>query len=160
MWGLCDGGEGLALHGLTRAEQWIIGGTVAATLAFFAALMVTPAFWMRLGPMEVRDTRLGQPVPIQYDREFRRDFLGSWVVAIWRQNRGEWMAWCAAEGSWPYKASIPATDVDLEWLVSGDVRCSHLPPGQYRIEVAVTANPGTLISRTETVMSNAFEVRP
>jgi len=124
------------------------------------ALMVTPGYWMRLGPMQVSDARVGQAVPIHYDREFRRDFIGHWIVAVWRQDRGAWLAWCSTAGDWPYKVGTPNPAVDLDWLVSGNARCSRLVPGQYRVEVAITANPGSLIARTETVVSNAFEIIP
>jgi len=48
----------------------------------------------------------------------------------------------------------------LDGLVDGDARCSALPPGTYQVEVTVTANPDTIIARSQTILSNPFEVRP
>jgi hypothetical protein len=46
----------------------------------------------------------------------------------------------------------------LAWLVDGDTRCSFLPVGTYSVDVKLTANPGAMIERSETITSNPFMV--
>lgn len=145
---------------MTRIEA--IGATCAALAmaVFFALLVVTPALWLDLRSLQIMDAKAGQPVLIEYDRAFSRDFTGEWAVAIWTMDRGEWASYCYADGAWPYRIGTPTKKRDLAWLVDGDERCTNLPPGIYQAEVTVTANPGTVLARSESVMSNAFEVRP
>lgn len=145
---------------MTRIEA--IGATFAAASAvfFLAMLLVTPGLWLELRSLTIADAKIGQPVRIDYDRVFHRDFTGEWGVAIWTLDRGEWTAYCHADGDWPYRAGKPGESRDLAWLVDGDARCSNLPVGTYQVEVTVTANPDTIISRSAVVMSNPFEVRP
>lgn len=145
---------------MTRIEA--IGAAVAGfcLLGFLALLMVTSSLWFDLRNLTVSDARVGQPVAISYDREFYRDFDGSWRVLIWQQHRGSWQAYCEASGQWGYRMSKPDQKKDLAWLVDGEPRCSNLPPGVYSIEVKVTANPDSIIARSDVITSNAFEVTP
>lgn len=147
-------------RGLSRLEGWIIGGVIVALFAFLFALVATAGWWMRLDSLHVADARVGQPVPIEYHRTFLRDFQGEWQVAIWQMERGNWEAFCAVSDRFPYRARTPDPLQTLEWLVDGDTRCSRLPPGTYQAEVTVTANPGTLLARSETLLSNPFTVSP
>ena len=48
----------------------------------------------------------------------------------------------------------------LDWLIGESAWCLPMGPGQYRVEVTVTANPDTLIARSQTIISNVFEVTP
>ena len=123
-------------------------------------LFVTPAYWLDLRSLAIANARYGQPINMAYDREFYREFFGAWNVSIWRNQRGEWAAYCGVSGEWPYKAGKPDPDKTLEWLVDGDKRCTHLPPGDYRVDVRITANPGGVFARTGLVSSNVFAVMP
>lgn len=145
---------------MTRVEG--VGTAVVASmlLVFLGLLCVTPAYWLDLRSLHVNDSRAGQDAPIDYDREFFRDFQGAWSVSVWRFERGQWMAWCNVPGEWPYKAGKPEAKKTWGWLVERDPDCANLPPGIYQAEVRITANPGSLIARTDAILSNAFEVRP
>lgn len=145
---------------MTRIEA--IGAVIAGVslVFFFALLLITPGFWFDLRSIQVPDAKQGRPVRISYEREFYRDFFGGWDVAIWAMDRGEWTAYCHADGAWPYRKALPDPARDLAWLVDGDERCTDLPPGVYQVEVTVTANPDTIIARSQTIVSNPFEVRP
>lgn len=148
------------MQGLTRIEQWIIATAAGVTLTFIAAMFVTTSWWFSLTGLHVSNAIAGRAPTIEYHRSFRRDFWGEWSVAVWRMERGVWTAYCAAGGQWPYKRSTPDPHRDLEWMVGGSARCSLLPPGTYHLEVTLTANPDTIISRSETINSNAFEILP
>lgn len=145
---------------MTRIERWIIAGLTVMTGCFMASLIVTSSWWFSLNRLAIHDARYGQPIQIEYDREFRRDFTGEWVVAIWKSDRGEWAAYCAAGGEWPYKRAHPKQTKTLDWLIGESAWCLPMGPGQYRAELTVTANPGTIISRSQTIISNVFEVTP
>jgi hypothetical protein len=145
---------------LTKVEASGITAAVVTMIGFMALMLLTPAHWFELKRIEVLNARQGQPVPIIYDREFYRDFDGEWFVAVWRMDRAEWASYCAASDKWSYRAASPDHRKDLEWLVGGNDRCSNLPPGTYRLDVTVTANPDSIIARSQTITSNAFEVTP
>ncbi len=145
---------------MTRIEAIGAGLSGVAMVFFFAMLLITPGFWFDLRSLTIQDAAKGQAVRLEYDREFYRDFNGGWNVAIWVMDRGEWTAYCHADGAWPYRKATPDPSRDLAWLVDGDARCSALPPGTYQVEVTVTANPDTIIARSQTIISNPFEVRP
>ena len=145
---------------MTRIEWWIIGGLTALTLGFLSSLVITSSWWFRLNSLTIHDSRVGEIARLTYDREFYRPFNGHWDVSVWQMDRGEWAAYCWASGDWPYKPATPRTDKTFDWLTDNDARCNPLPAGQYRVELTITANPGTIISRSQTITSNVFEVRP
>lgn len=144
---------------MTRIEWWIIGGLTALTLGFLSSLVITSSWWFRLNSLTIHDSRVGEIARVTYDREFFRPFNGHWDVSVWQMDRGEWAAYCDAHGDWAYKPAKPRTDKTFDWLTDDDTRCSRLPVGQYRAELTLTANPGTIIARSQTIVSNVFEVR-
>jgi len=144
---------------MTRIEWWIIGGLTALTLGFLSSLIVTSSWWFSLNSLTIHDSRIGEVAGITYDREFYRSFTGHWDISVWQMDRGEWAAYCGASGDWPYKPARPVSDKTFDWLTDDDPRCSRFPVGQYRAELTITANPGTIISRSQTIVSNVFEVR-
>lgn len=145
---------------MTRIEA--IGATAAgaALAGFVALLLVTSSHWFVLRGLTVADAKQGFPAKITYDREFYRDFDGAWRVLIWQIERGEWQSYCEASGAWGYRKARPDPNKDLAWLVDGEHRCSDIPAGTYAVELQVSANPGSLIERSQTITSNPFEVRP
>ncbi len=145
---------------MTKIERWIIAGLTVMTGCFMASLIVTSSWWFRLNSLTIHDSRIGEVAGITYDREFYRSFTGHWDISVWQMDRGEWAAYCGASGDWPYKPARPASDKTFDWLTDNDPRCSRFPVGQYRAELTITANPGTIISRSQTIVSNVFEVRP
>jgi len=147
------------LTGLTRIERVIVFAVCVLMAAFVALTFMTASFWLRLDRLQIADACAGRDVPIIYDRTFLRDFEGDWLVTVWHMERGDWVAWAGVNGSFAYKAATPPQNRDLDWLTGGDVRASRLPVGTWRVDVRVTANPGTIFSRTASVESNPFEVR-
>jgi len=143
---------------MTKVEAWGAAASALGFLAFLVLLMVTPGYWFDLRSLAVADAKVGKPIPIEYHREFYRDFDGSWRVLIWKLDRGEWTSYCEASGSWGYRKAIPAPEKDLSWLVDGEARCSFLPAGTYTAEVKLAANPGSVLERSESITSNPFEV--
>jgi hypothetical protein len=148
------------LTGLNGIERMILAAVSVLLVSFIALTLLTSGFWLRLDKLSVADACAGATVPLYYDRTFVRDFHGEWLVSVWRLDHGEWGAWGSARGAWDYLAASPAKSRDLAWLVSDDPRTSRLPPGTYRVNVSITANPDTIFSRTATVQSNPFEVQP
>lgn len=146
------------MTGLNMAERFIVCGLLTMLAVFIILTALTSGFWMRLDRLQIADVCAGQPVPITYDRTFLRDFHGQWRVAVWELDRGEWQAYAGASGDFDYKAATPRPDRDMEWLTGGYHRASILPPGTFRVDVTITANPGTIFSRTAAVASNPFEV--
>ena len=143
---------------MTKIEAWGAVASGAAFLVFLALLMVTPGYWFDLRSLAVEDAKYGRPIPIEYHREFYRDFDGAWRVMIWKLDRGEWTSYCEASGSWGYRKATPDPEKDLAWLVDGKPRCSLLPVGVYTAEVKIAANPGSILERSQSIMSNPFEV--
>ena len=145
---------------MNRIEATLMA-LVGLALALSLALMLLSAdWWMRLNSLHIPDARVGQDIPIVYDREFLRNFTGEWAVNVWKMERGDWQPFCAADGKWNYEARKPAPGQDLAWITNGAPGCEDLPPGEYRVTVNVTANPGRLLSRTASVESNVFKVMP
>lgn len=136
----------------------MICGVVAMLFLSVGAMFVTADRWVILRSLTVIDAHAGQEVAIIYDREFKRDFIGAWNVFVWQIQRGEWSAFCEAHGQWPYATARPAKSRTLSWLTNQDPRCSELPPGEYAIDVHVTANPASILARTARIRSNVFTV--
>jgi len=148
------------MTGLGAIEKVIVAGVCALLVAFTFLTVMTSAWWFRLDSIEVADACAGKPVPLVYRRAFYRDFPGAWQVDIWHLEDGDWQPWRGSSGPWDYQTrAAPNPARDLEWLVGADPATSHPPPGMYRLKVIVTANPGTIFSRSQAVESNPFEVR-
>ena len=145
---------------MTRIEWGIIGGLTALTLGFLSSMVITSSWWFRLNSLTIHDSRVGEIARLTYDREFYRPFNGHWDISVWQMDRGEWASYCGASGDWPYNPARPNQEKTFDWLTDDDPRCSRLPPGEYRAELTLTANPGTILARSQTITSNVFEVRP
>lgn len=143
-------------------------GRIEKTSILVAGLMLvgsvlsvfpTPSWWMEIDRLNIHDSA-GGPIIIDYDRAIKRDFTGKWRVEVWREQRGEWSSWCAAEGTpqeYRPEAVLPRP-VTLEWLAYTQPRCYTLPAGTYRVELSIDINPGGFWARDVSAQSNAFLV--
>lgn len=147
------------MSGLTIIERGIVWIVCAMLGAFVALTALTEEHWLRLDSLTIEDTVVGQPAPLDFRRTYFRPFDGHWQISVWHLIEGEWDAYCIVEGPFPFIAQTPPPRHDLEWLTNGTPRCYDLPPGSFRVRVAITANPRTIFSRTAIIESNVFEVR-
>lgn len=144
---------------LTRVERAIAVVTALALFGFVGLTVLTASFYMRLDRLEIRDACAGTSPAIFYDRTFRRNFPGIWRVSLWHLEQGEWVAWRSTSGEFDYTTGTPPRARNLLWLVNGAPEMGRPPVGIYRAKVTVTALPDSIISRSESIESNAFEVR-
>lgn len=129
-------------------------------LALFSAGLLWPAsWWLDVRSVTVSDGKW--PPVMVVDRDIRRDFYGSYNVAVYRYENGGWVAVCTARRERLYRAGahLPAA-LTLEWWTDGgDCSASKLNvPGRYNMTTTWVINMPYLPDREVSVRSNIWSV--
>lgn len=120
------------------------------------------SWWLDIRTVHVNDAVFGQDITMLVDRDVKRDFYGTFSVTVYRWTNNGPEAYCSVKGrEWDYKTgAVYPVPLTLYWWTDHDVKCSHLPPGQYQITTR-WVNLSSLLplpSKTLTVTSNIFTV--
>ena len=120
---------------MRRLEWWII-----FWMFIYSACVAVPpsAFWFKPGIPVFSDAMEGDPVPLAYEREIKRDTRIKYAVVLRRP--GTTIPVCDDEGGpFTYRANIgPVVDRDLAWWTQNNPDCNNLKPGSYWIETTWT----------------------
>ena len=147
------------MNPLPTAYRIILAGILILFLGSLYLMTVTSDQWVRLNSLTIDNAQVGQDPAVHYSRTFLRPFVADWAVAIYVLEQGEWTAYRSCHGYWPdYKPGTPNPNKTLSWLVGGDEKCWRFPRGIYRVTVTLIINPKSILSRSASVSSPAFEV--
>ena len=130
-------------------------------LSAWAGLAIWPAsYWYNAGLLQVRDTRLGQGLVLDYDGGAVRPFLGSYSVVV--RDLSQSIVGEDRSGIFQYRADAQRpSPLTIEWWAPGDERMHALPVGAYRMETCWTVHDafwGIVPSKTTCATSNIFSV--
>ena len=119
-----------------RRLEWAI----LAAMVIYTGCVVVPAsaLWFIPGIPVFSDAVQGDPVPLAYEREIKRDSRIEYAVSIRRAGTNSTV--CDVRGGpFTYKASIgPVVDRDLAWWTQDNPHCNNLSPGSYWVETTWT----------------------
>lgn len=144
---------------MTLDEKFGIPVLLAIMAIVLASFLTSANQYMTVARFDLLDTPFGEVVPLDYEREIKRDFEGLWRVDLYRD--GVWIETARANGVHTYRttATLPQGDeLNLDWLAYGDPGFADLPCGRYSVAVKWFINPDSLLMRRAVEARDDFVV--
>jgi hypothetical protein len=148
------GAVALALFGIMGFLYW----QTTSEQNVLEALKAEPVdHWFTVRSVTIPDFTVGTDPLIQYDRQIRQPFNGTWNVEIHPVGGEADYALCNGSGISFYepKETLPKAGVTLSWFVGKECK---LPEGQYIAQMHWEIRPVDVPTKILQISSNNFHV--
>lgn len=122
-----------------------------------AVALPLESLWFNPGTPVVADATVGNSLEIAYDRDIKRDFLGSYYIRIKQATGAGFQVVCNSPRTRPdeevgleekarsrrgpfTKDAVLPSNIDMEWWTDGDCLGPEFEAGTYRMETCWTAH--------------------
>lgn len=143
--------EGLVLV-LAGAGSFAIG-------TYYWSSEPSAAHWFEASNMHIADTSVGISPSLSVDRIIKKDFRGTWLVAVesYSNNRDTYYVYCTATGTIEYRPGrVLPDDINLDWW-TWPTKCD-LKEGSYQVTTTWIIYPEVYSPKEVTITSNVFKV--
>ena len=130
----------------------------AVAIAVMVAIATPASRWFEVGAVDVKNAETWDYVEVDFPREIKREFWGSWAGKIRQRINDEWVTVCTTPLSFlTYQTDselpVPAT---LKWLLWTEPECYKLGAGEYEATIVWNINAGSLMFERRVTRTDEF----